>query len=83
MTTVAEVDFIKRLADGWDGRGDDVLTFAERRALWALCGFPPMPVGELHPHWQQLSPRERESLVRAARQTIELARWAQRCFGER
>jgi hypothetical protein len=76
------MDFIARLAAGWDGRGNDVITLAERRALWAMSGMPAWPTGELAPMWRHLSPREREQLVRCARQVIELARWAQRCFGE-
>jgi hypothetical protein len=80
---VARMDFIARLAAGWDGRGDDVLTLAEKRALWALTHLPPWREHYgLSPTWKMLEPHERERLVRAARQTIELARWAQRCFGE-
>lgn len=80
--TVSEVDFIGRLAAGWDGRGNDVLLQAEKRALWTLASNPPWSEQQLAPMWRDLKPQERERLVRAARQAIELARWAQRCFGE-
>jgi hypothetical protein len=79
---VVEVDFLARLAAGWDGRGNDVLLQSEKRALWTLIGNPPWPERQLAPLWRDLTPQQREALVRGARQVIELARWAQRCFGE-
>lgn len=82
MTDVVEVDFIARLAAGWDRRGADILTTAEQRALWAMAGFTPWPPHQLPPLWRDLSPLQRQYLVRCARQVIELAQWAQRCFGE-
>lgn len=81
--TVARLDFIARLAQSWDGRGNDVLMLIERRALWLMACLGEWPAGETgFPYWHELQPDQRRKLVSAARQAIELGTWARRMFGE-
>jgi hypothetical protein len=75
---VAQLDFIARLADAWDGRGSDVLNDAECRALWALAYGEPY---ERQQRWGELSPEMRRRLVVSARHVIDLAPLFRRILG--
>lgn len=73
-----ELDFIKCLADAWDGRGNNVFTAGECRALWTLGYLDQQRLEEFGARqWAQLTPHERERLVVAARAAVSLGRVCQ------
>jgi hypothetical protein len=76
-----QLDFVARLADAWDGKGDHVFraSGAEHRALLALAGLQVPLAGA---RWAELHADERMKLVFAARQVIELGRECAWIFGE-
>ena len=81
LIDVADVpDFTARLADAWDGRGANVLTHAEQRALWELAGMS----AESLPRepWTGLRPMQREALIFAGRKAIAFGKTVAWCFGE-
>jgi hypothetical protein len=76
------VDFIARLAEAWDGRGDHVLSPPhEHLALLALADEPN---SRLFPHlpWRSLPEDVRRKLVFAARKAVDLGRACAWVFGE-
>ena len=81
MTNIAEVDFIARLADAWDGRGSNIFRAGgtEHRALLDLAGLDPSLANE---RWRELKAGERLKLVQAARRAIEFGRACAWVFGE-
>ena len=78
MSGAAELDFITRLANAWDGRGSATLSAAECRALWALAYLEPY---DYQPGWQQVPAYRRRRLVTAARAAIEFGRTCGAVFG--
>ncbi len=70
----AELDFLKCLADAWDGRGNNVFTGGESRALWSLTYQDPY---DSKPAWVELTGEQRRRLVLAARGAISLGRVCQ------
>lgn len=78
---IPEPDFIARLADAWDGKGNNVFRPGgdEHRALLDLARLPP---GLSRATWDQLAPNERWALLLAAKRAIEFARVCACCFGE-
>lgn len=76
-----EQDFIARLADAWDGRGENVLRAGgeEHRALLQIAR---LPIGLAGASWSQLHGEERYKLLIAARQVIEFGRTCACIFGE-
>lgn len=78
---MADVDFIARLADAWDGRGRVVLRPpAEHVALLHLADMSEELAGF---RWSDLPPVGRERLVFAARKVVELGSACAWCFGVR
>lgn len=79
MNAPQPIDFVARLADAWDGRGNNALTPpTEHRALLSLANLPPSLALFT---WAELSGAHRYALVVAARQAIELGRASARIFG--
>ncbi len=72
-----ELDFIKAIADAWDGRGNNVFTAGEGRALWILGYLDPARLEHGIPRWAELSGEDRRRLVHAARGAISLGRVCQ------
>jgi hypothetical protein len=72
-----EFDFIKAVADAWDGRGDNVLMLGEQRALWALTHMDPARLEPTMPRWAEIPPQDRMRLVLAMRRAISLGRVCQ------
>lgn len=72
-----ELDFIKAIADAWDGRGNNVFTAGEGRALWILGYLDPARLEQGIPRWAELNSVERQRLVLAARASISLGRVCQ------
>ena len=78
---MADVDFIGRLADAWDGRGRMILQPpAEHLALLRLAHMSDELAGL---DWSQLSPPARDRLVFAARKVVQLGAACAWCFGLR
>lgn len=76
------LDFVARLADAWNGRGDVVLTLAERLALAELGGLSHARTKGLNSRWEELTANDRRYLLFAARRAIEFARVCAWVFGE-
>jgi hypothetical protein len=74
--TVVELDFIKQVADAWDGRGNNVFTLAETRALWVMAYQDPAMLENL-PRWSQLTGQQRQHLIGAAAKAISFGRVCQ------
>jgi hypothetical protein len=73
-------DFIARLADAWDGRGENAFTPpAEHRALLELAM---LPADLYNVAWRALNPQARLKLMFAARRAVELGRACACVFGE-
>jgi hypothetical protein len=66
----APLDFVARLADAWDGKGQHALApYREHCALLRLAQMPE----ELHRiRWEALQPAEHHRLLFAARAALEL-----------
>lgn len=82
MSSVVLVDFVARMADAWDGRGDHVFRIggAEHRALLELAGLPRELANK---SWSELEPAQRYELVAvAAQRAIQLGRQCAWIFGE-
>jgi hypothetical protein len=74
------VDFIARLADAWDGRGQWTLNpHAEHRALLEIAGLSPT-LCKLR--WADFPGAERQALLLAARRAIEFGRQCAWVLGE-
>ena len=74
------VDFIARLADAWDGRGQWTLNpHAEHRALLEIAGLSPA-LCKLR--WADFPGAERQALLLAARRAIEFGRQCAWVLGE-
>lgn len=74
------IDFIARLADAWDLRGNHCFTpLADRRALLALAYLPPELIKV---HWDQLTGLERQKLLLAVRNAIGLGQFCAWILGE-
>ena len=73
---VRELDFVKLVADAWDGRGNNVFTGAEQRALWMLA-YQDAAVLEDLPRWSELSGNQRQLLIGAAARAISFGRVCQ------
>jgi hypothetical protein len=75
------VDFIARLADAWDQKGQSIFTASgvEHLALLALAG---LPASLARSRWAELSGEERFALLKAARRAIEFGRQCAWVFGE-
>lgn len=68
--SAGEADFIARLADAWDGRGNHALRGVEQLALCRLMNLEgERIVGQ---SWAHLEAAVRERLVFAARQAVDL-----------
>jgi hypothetical protein len=78
--TVDIVDFIARLAEAWDGNGRNVLV--PPREHLALLGIAGLGRELATLRWDQLNGRERQALVFAARQAVDLGRACAWMFGE-
>jgi hypothetical protein len=78
---VSEADFIGRLADAWDGRGQSALRPPTEH--YALLRLASLPESLATTPWSQLGPITRERLVFAARVGVDLGRTCAWCFGAR
>jgi len=78
---VTSIDFLARLADAWDFKGQNVFraTGDEHRALLELAQLP-RELADLK--WCELDGRQREALTWAARRAIEFGRQCAWVFGE-
>jgi hypothetical protein len=76
----ADVDFVARLADAWDGRGRQVLRPPGEHLALLMLAFLPAHL-HLFP-WRELDEATRQRLVRAARQAVDLGRQCAWVFGE-
>jgi hypothetical protein len=74
----ADVDFIARLADCWNGRGQHPMLEREKRALLLLAHLPDTAFDL---QWSALGGVTRERLVFACRQAVDLGDVAAWCFG--
>lgn len=81
ITEQLQLDFIARLADAWDFRGDHIFRASgvEHRALLQLAD---LPIALERARWAELSGAERMKILYAARAVIQLARQCAWIFGE-
>lgn len=78
---VRAIDFIGRMAEAWDMRGRHpfIAGGREHRALLSLAYLP----ADLEKRrWDDLTPEQRQRLMIAARQSVDLGRAAAWVFGE-
>jgi hypothetical protein len=79
-TSVADVDFVARLADAWNGKGPHTFTPpTEHHVLLRLAGLPDELA--MRP-WNALAGGDRYKLLFAARRAVELGRACAWVFGE-
>ena len=75
------IDFVGRMCEAWDqvGRHPFVAGYREHRALLAMAG---LDVSLLSRSWNDLQGYQRQALIVAARQMVELGRHCAWVFGE-
>ena len=78
---IRELDFIARLADAWDCKGNHpfLATGTEHRAL---LEFALLPAQLSQREWNELNADHRRKLIFAARRAIEFGRQCAWIFGE-
>jgi len=78
---VRSVDSVARLAEAWnfEGRHPFAASGREHRALLVMAG---LDAKLQHVFWNELQPYQRQALIVAARQAVELGRACAWVFGE-